>query len=135
MTRRTSTQAHDPAPPEVEAYLAAVPEVAQTTLRALRQSLLALMPTDAVECLSYGVPAFRSSQSIAGYAAAKSHCRYYPMSGCVITRLAADLAGYEVTKGAIHFPLDTPLSAELVGKLVTARLAEMPMKKKKAGKP
>jgi len=132
MARETSAK---PAPPEVEAYLAALPQPAQTTLRALRQTLLTLIPSDAVECLSYGVPAFRSTQSIAGYAAAKRHCSYYPMSGRVITRLAPDLAAYEVTKGAIHFPLDTPLPTNLLKKLVTARLAEMPTKKKKAGKP
>jgi uncharacterized protein YdhG (YjbR/CyaY superfamily) len=47
------------------------------------------------------------------------------MSGRVIGALKADLAKYEVTKGAIHFPIGKPLPARLVRKLVRARLAEI----------
>jgi uncharacterized protein YdhG (YjbR/CyaY superfamily) len=75
--------------------------------------------------MSYGMPAFIQGKPIAGYQAAAKFCSYYPMSGRVIETLKADLAKYEVTKGAIHFPIGKPLPLPLVRKLVKARLAEI----------
>ncbi len=43
------------------------------------------------------------------------------MSGRTIRTLAKELAGYETTSGAIHFPFDEPLPA----KLVNTRLVEI----------
>jgi len=43
----------------------------------------------------------------------------------VLPALAADLAGYEGTKGSLHFPVDQPLPPALVNKLVTTRLREL----------
>ena len=120
------------APAEVEAYLAGVAEPGQGTLRRLRAMLLEVVPEDAVECMSYGVPAFRTTQSIAGNAAAKKHGSYYPMSGRVISRLASELAGYETTKGAIHFGWEKGLPRELVERLVAERVGEMGVGKKKS---
>ena len=119
------------APVEVEAYLAGVPEPGQGTLRRLRAMLQEVVPEGAEECMSYGVPAFRMGQGIAGYAAAKKHGSYYPMSGRVITRMAGELAGYECTSGAIHFGLVEGLPRELVERLVAERVGEMKVGKGK----
>lgn len=110
---------------ELEAYLAHLPEPARTTILTVRERIRAAAPPEAAEGFVYGVPAFRMKTGLAGYNAGKKFCSYYPMSGRVITRLKEDLANYETTSGAIHFPLDKPLSATLIKKLVKARLAEM----------
>jgi uncharacterized protein YdhG (YjbR/CyaY superfamily) len=98
---------------DVDAYLAKVDEPKRTTLETVRRSILAVIP-EAEECLSYGVPAF------------KSHLiSYLPHSGSVLAELANDLSAYECTKGALHFGVDEPLPASLVRRLIAARMREL----------
>ena len=42
-----------------------------------------------------------------------------------LAALGDDVAGYEQTKGSLHFPIDTPLPERLVKKLVTTRMREL----------
>ncbi len=108
---------------DVDAYLAGVAEPQRSTLAVVRERLRAELP-QAQEVISYGVPAFAvDGTAVAGYAAAKKHCSYLPMSGSVLSSMADDLAGYEWSKGALRFPIDDPLPAELIATLVRARLA------------
>jgi uncharacterized protein YdhG (YjbR/CyaY superfamily) len=112
---------------DIDRYLAGVGEPMRSTLQQLRQCVLDVIP-DAEECISYGLPAFKiQGKAIAGFGAFKNHLSYLPHSGSVLPALAADLAGYEGTKGSLHFPLDQPLPAALVHKLVTTRLRELGM--------
>jgi len=39
--------------------------------------------------------------------------------------LAVSVDGYETSKGALKFPIDAPLPAELVRKLIEARMEEL----------
>ena len=108
---------------EVDAYLAGLEEPKRSTLEALRRSIRAVVP-DAQECISYGMPAFRvDGKVVAGFAAFKNHLAYLPHSGEVLADLGDALAGYERTSGSLHFPVDEPLPAELVRRLVEAKLA------------
>ncbi|HEY6932826.1 MAG TPA: DUF1801 domain-containing protein [Marmoricola sp.] len=101
----------------------ALDEPKRSTLEALRRSIRAAVP-DAEEGLSYGMPAFRmSGQVVAGFAAFKNHLAYLPHSGDVLARLEDRLGAYECTKGSLHFPVDEPLSDDLVRSLVEAKLA------------
>ena len=109
---------------EVDAYLAALDEPKQSTLRELRRTILGIIP-DAEQCISYRLPAFRlRGKVIAGFAAFKSHLSYLPHSGTVLPELHADVAGYETTKGSLHFPVDSPLPQALVKKLIDARISQ-----------
>ncbi|MEP7180064.1 MAG: hypothetical protein ABI775_13330 [Pseudonocardiales bacterium] len=47
------------------------------------------------------------------------------MGGSVLAALEADLAGYEHTKGSLHFPIDQPLPPFLVTRLMTTRFAQL----------
>jgi Domain of unknown function (DU1801) len=68
---------------EVDAYLAALDEPKQSTLRTLRQTILEILP-EAEQCISYAIPGFRvRGQMIAGFAAFKNHLSYFPHSGSV----------------------------------------------------
>ncbi len=110
---------------QVDEYLAAAPEPHRTTLEAVRARLRAILPR-ATEGLAYGMPVFKvDGKSVASYAPFKQHCSYFPHSGRVLAELTAELKAYARTKGALHFPVDKPLSVSLLRKLVKARIAEL----------
>ena len=110
---------------EIDHYFAGVGEPKRSTLQQLRQCVQDVIP-DAEECISYGLPAFKiQGKTVAGFGAFKNHLSYLPHSGSVLPALAADLAGYDGTKGSLHFPVDQPLPPALVNKLVTTRLREL----------
>ena len=109
---------------EIDTYLVHLDESKQSTLRHLRQTILEIIP-DAEECISYGLPAFRiRGKVVAGFGAFKNHLSYLPHSGSVFAELRNELASYVTSKGALQFPIDTPLPRSLVEKLVSVRMAQ-----------
>lgn len=107
---------------EVDAYLAKIEEPKKSTLAALRKTILEIIP-NAEECISYGMPAYKiNGKAIAGFAAFKNHCSYFPHSGSVLELLEPEIAKYPSTKGALHFPIDKPLAKALVRKLIKTRM-------------
>jgi uncharacterized protein YdhG (YjbR/CyaY superfamily) len=109
----------------IDEYLAQVPEPARGTFQAVRACIHALVP-ELEECISYGIPAFRSRQGIvAGLAVNKKFCSYYPFSGSVLEKVDNLISGFSRTKSALHFAFDEPLSREIVGALIEERLAEL----------
>ena len=119
----------DPADLEkIEAYLRAQSEEARTTLQTLRATIRDLAP-QAVEGLSYGMPAFRyRGRPLAGYSASKNHCSYFPMSADVMAALEGEFAGYETSKGGFKFPIGEPPPSTLIEKLLQARMQEIDAK-------
>jgi uncharacterized protein YdhG (YjbR/CyaY superfamily) len=112
-------------PPDVKAFLATVPEGAKATLATLREDILAAAP-NATERIGYGVPAFyHRGRPLVSYGATKNHCAFYVQSPAVMESHASDVAGFDTSKGTIRFPADAPLPADLVAKLVAARILEI----------
>jgi uncharacterized protein YdhG (YjbR/CyaY superfamily) len=88
---------------QVDAYLAGLEEPKRSTLQALRQTILEIVP-EAEEVLSYRVPAFRlHGKLVAGFAAFKGHLSYLPFSGSVLGPLSDRLTDYEMTKSSCIF--------------------------------
>lgn len=108
----------------IEAYLAKIPEPARSTLEKIRATIRATVPAEAAECISYGMPAFRHKGALVGYAAFKEHCSFFPMSATLLDDFAADLKDHRTSKGTLQFPVDKPLPAPLLKKLVKARVAQ-----------
>ena len=110
---------------EVDNYLTSLDEPGRSTLAELRRTILGVVP-DAEQGMSYGMPVFRvRGQAIAGFGAFARHLSYFPHSGSMLSRLADDVAPYRTSKGALQFPVDNPLPAALVERLVAARLDEL----------
>ncbi|MGB0114451.1 MAG: DUF1801 domain-containing protein [Ilumatobacteraceae bacterium] len=108
----------------IDDYLIQVPDPQRTTLTKLRATLRAVLP-DAEEKLKYGMPAFVvDGHGIAGYAAFKHHCGYFPMSSAVLVAAGDAVAEFTCSKGGLQFPVDRPLSKKLVARLVKLRLDE-----------
>ncbi len=108
----------------VDEYLAGVPEPARSTLEKIRATIRSVVPAEATEAISYGMPAFRYKGALVGYAAFKDHCSFFPMNSALIVEFAEELKGYSTAKGTIRFPSDRPLPAALVKKMVKARVAD-----------
>lgn len=109
----------------VDSYLEKVPEPHRTTLRVMRAHLRKVLPR-AAEGMKYGMPSFLiDGAGVAGYAAFKSHCSYFPFSGSILAAAGTLAGATRSSKGALQFPADKPLSVGVVRKLVKARLAEL----------
>jgi uncharacterized protein YdhG (YjbR/CyaY superfamily) len=114
----------------VDNYFSRLPEPARTTLQSVRSAILSACPKDTTEALSYGIPTFKHNGSIVAIAAFKDHCSLFPMSYFVIDKFRPQLARFEVSKGTVRFPINKPLPAPLLKKIVKARLLQMSEKQK-----
>lgn len=111
-------------PKSIDAYLATLDDEKRAALESLRKTILSIIPR-AEECISYAMPAFRlDGKVVAGFIATKKGCSYFPFSGSTLGTLADELAGYEMTKSALHFDPAKPLPVKLVRKLIKARIEE-----------
>ncbi len=107
----------------VDEYLARVAEPARSTLSKVRAAIRSAAPTGAIETISYGMPAFKHKGVLVWFAAFSNHCSLFP-GAAVIEEFKSELKGFSTSKGTIQFPVDKPLSAALVKKMVKARIAQ-----------
>ncbi len=120
---RGSAAKRSAAPKDMDEYLARVPEPARSTLNKMRALIRSVAPPEATETISYGIPAFKYKGMLVWFAAFSNHCSLFPGSS-VIEAFKNELKGFSTSKGTIHFPVDKPLPAALVKKLVKARVAQ-----------
>jgi uncharacterized protein YdhG (YjbR/CyaY superfamily) len=116
----------------VDAYIAAVPEPARAGLVQLREIIRSAVPKDAVEVISYGIPAFALAKPFFGYASFKKHLSVVPFSGSLFNSFSEELKPYSRTKSSLHLPFDKPLPAALIRKLVRNRVAAIPNSAKRS---
>jgi uncharacterized protein YdhG (YjbR/CyaY superfamily) len=110
---------------QIDAILAAAPKEHRAALKSLRAKVRKVVP-EAVEAISYGMPAFKyKGKPLAGYASKKDHCSFFPMSGDIVGKLKKELGGFNTTKGGVQFQPDHPLSDSLIKKLLQARIKEI----------
>ncbi len=110
-----------PAPPSVEAYIAALPPLVGEKLEEIRSAIRRVAP-EATEKISYGIPAFALEGSpFIFFAGFDSHVSVYPVHQ-VDPALSAELTPYLSGKATARFALDRPIPAELIGRIARQRL-------------
>ena len=90
----------------------------------VRAVIRSVVPAETTEVISYGIPTFRYKRGLVAIAAFSGHCSFFPLGSSVLEAFEKELVGYRVSKGTLHFPLDKPLPAGLVKKIVKARIAQ-----------
>jgi uncharacterized protein YdhG (YjbR/CyaY superfamily) len=115
-------------PKTIDEYLAGVSEPGFAKLVKMRALIRSVLPPEATEVISYRMPAFKHKKVLVWFAAFSNHCSLFP-TAAVIDAFKVELKGYEVSKGTIHFPLDKPLPAALIKKIVKARLEQSESKR------
>jgi len=116
-------------PKSVDAYFASLEPARRAPLQKLRETIAAAAPR-AEEGITYGMPGFLvQGRGLVGYMAFDRHYSLFPMSAAVVEAFQNELDGFSTSKGTIRFPVDKPLPAALVKKLVKARIAENERKK------
>ncbi|MBI1330817.1 MAG: DUF1801 domain-containing protein [Alphaproteobacteria bacterium] len=108
-----------PVAKSVDAYINAAPEALRPKLEEMRAIICNAAPK-AEECISYGMPYYRHQGALAGFALFKNHIGFFP--GAIVADFKAELANFKTSKGTVRFPLDAPLPAALIGKLISAGL-------------
>ena len=112
-------------PSTVDVYLARLPQERRAAMELLRATIKAAVP-EAIETISYNMPAFRShgGQFLVSYDAYKAHYSLFPASEAVVAACGEALTPYLSGKGTIRFPADQPIPVALVTKILKVRWAE-----------
>jgi uncharacterized protein YdhG (YjbR/CyaY superfamily) len=106
----------------VDEYIERFPEPIRVQLEAMRKTIRRAAP-NAVEEISYLMPAYRQDSIHVWFAGFKNHIGFYPgASG--IAAFKKELSAYKSAKGSVQFPLEKPLPLVLVNRIVKYRLRE-----------
>lgn len=102
-------------------YLAKQPPEARSILRVVQSAIRSAVP-EAQECISYQIPSYKlHGTPVIYFAAWKQHYSLYPATNGVLEAFKKDLAGYEVSKGTIRFPLTQPVPVKLIRRIARFR--------------
>jgi uncharacterized protein YdhG (YjbR/CyaY superfamily) len=109
-------------PQTIDEYIGACPAEVQAILKKIRLTIREVVP-QAVEKISYLMPAFALDGDLIYFAAFKKHIGVFPpVQGD--EKLSKDLARYRGEKGNLKFPLDEPIPYGLLKRVVQFRLKE-----------
>ena len=106
----------------VDEYIALFTNDVQIKLQQLRQTIKAEAP-EAVEYISYQMPAYKQNGALVYFAAYKNHIGFYPTASG-ISNFLNEFTNYKNSKGAVQFAIDKPLPIALIKKVVRFKLKE-----------
>ena len=109
-------------PSSVEEYLSWYSPQVREKLEQMRTTILKAIPK-AQEVISYSMPAYKTTEVLVYFAAAKKHIGFYPTNSGV-SEFKKELKKYVTSTGAIQFPLDKPLPLKLIADISQFRAAE-----------
>ena len=107
----------------VDAYVAGFPDETRAVLQEMRAVITAAAP-DATETMSYAIPTFDlNGRHLVHFAGYEGHVGFYP-SPSGIAAFKDELEPFKSAKGSVQFPLDRPLPADLIRRMVAFRVEE-----------
>ena len=111
-------------PGAIDGYIASFPAEVRGRLEEIRAIVRTTAP-DAVETISYAIPTFDlDGEHLVHFAGFKNHVGFYPIpSG--MEAFKEELSAYKTGKGSVQFPLDEPLPADLIRRIVIFRVGEV----------
>jgi uncharacterized protein YdhG (YjbR/CyaY superfamily) len=116
---------------EVSDYIAELDGADRDVIERIRARAVSLVP-DAVEGVSYGMPALRYRDSpLLSVMSAKGHIGLYPFSPPVVSAVAGELEGYSLSKGTIRFTPEHPLPDSVVDRVILLRRDEIDTAKRR----
>lgn len=107
----------------IDEYIADFPPATQAVLQEVRALIRAAAP-DATETISYAIPTFDlNGKHLVHFAGYATHVGFYPIpSG--MEAFKEELKQYKQGKGSVQFPLDQPMPADLIRRIVEFRVEE-----------
>ena len=110
---------------DVAAYIAGHPPDVRRVLTRVRSIIRKTVP-DAEEMISYQIPAYKlHRRPVLFFAGWKEHYSLYPSNARLVSAFKDKLAGYELSKGTIRFPLTEPIPAKLIADIARFRAKEI----------
>ena len=106
----------DPVYNTVDEYLALQPEQHQANLELIRNTVKTTVP-EAVELISYQMPAFKYHGMLCYFAVFKDHYSLF-VSPEIREAFSNMLLSYKTTKSAIHFQLNETVPVKLVEEII-----------------
>ena len=117
-------------PENIDQYIAGFAPAVQEKLKSIRKLVHDTIP-EAVETISYQMPAFKYNGKILVYFAAfKNHIGFYATPEANLA-FKDELSEYKTTKGTIQLPYNKPLPMELLRKIILYKATFNEIKKKK----
>jgi uncharacterized protein YdhG (YjbR/CyaY superfamily) len=105
----------------IDAYLAALPAETRAALQQVREAIATAVP-EAVEAISYNMPAFKHRGRVLVYFAAwQRHYALYPADASAVDHFRQALAPYDIDKGTIRFSYSLPVPVDLIASIAQYR--------------
>lgn len=106
----------------IDEYITTYSKEIQEKLQSIRKLVSNEAPADAVEAMSYWVPAFKLNwKNLIVFAAFKNHIGIYPEPEA-IEKFKEELRWYKTSKWAIQIPYGESLPFDLIKKIISFKL-------------
>lgn len=110
----------------VDTYISGFPLATQKRLSEIRLLIKQAAPA-AEEIISYQMPAYKLQGILVYFAGYKNHIGFYPTASG-IKQFQLEIVAYKHSKGAVQFPINEPIPADLVARIVAFRIKENELK-------
>lgn len=110
----------------IDEYLESVDDPGRRTELERVRAMIARAAPDAVEGISYGIPAFLlDGHPLIGLTASAGHLSIHPFSPAVVDAVRDRLDGFKLSKGTIRFTHERPLPESILREVVARRRDEL----------